>query len=78
MTNKLSALALLVASSEEVKDVQGGAIFKLDPAALNTLGSSHTDLKNFAMAISPDGQKVYVTHSLDGGSAPSALHLIKF
>ncbi|MCE9993147.1 hypothetical protein LZ633_14250 [Enterobacter asburiae] len=59
--------ALYVASSEGFKDVQGGVIYKLDPATLKTLGRSHTDLKNFAMTISPDGQTVYVTNSLDGG-----------
>lgn len=59
--------ALYVASSEGFKDVQGGVIYKLDPATLKTLGRSHTDLKNFAMAMSPDGQTVYVTNSLDGG-----------
>lgn len=59
--------ALFVASSEGFKDVQGGVIYKLDPATLKTIGRSHTDLKNFAMAISPDGQTVYVTNSLDGG-----------
>ncbi|WP_368542561.1 YncE family protein [Enterobacter soli] len=59
--------ALYVASSEGFKDVQGGVIYKLDPATLKTIGRSHTDLKNFAMAMSPDGQTVYVTNSLDGG-----------
>lgn len=59
--------ALFVASAEGFKDVQGGVIYKLDPATLKTTGRSHTDLKNFAMAISPDGQTVYVTNSLDGG-----------
>ena len=59
--------ALYVASSEGFKDVQGGVIYKLDPATLKTLGRSHTDLKNFAMTISPDGHTVYVTNSLDGG-----------
>jgi len=59
--------ALFVASSEGFKDVQGGVVYKLDPATLKTIGRSHTDLKNFAMAIAPDGQTVYVTNSLDGG-----------
>lgn len=59
--------ALFVASSEGFKDVQGGVIYKLDPATLKTIGRSHTDLKNFAMTISPDGQTIYVTNSLDGG-----------
>lgn len=34
---------------------------------LKTLGLSHTDMKNFGMALSPDGKTVYVTNSLDGG-----------
>ena len=59
--------ALFVASAEGFKDVQGGVIYKLDPTTLKTIGRSHTDLKNFALAISPDGQTLYVTHSLDGG-----------
>lgn len=63
--------ALYVASSEGFKDVQGGVVYKLDPTTLKTLGRSHTDLKNFALAISPDGKTLYATNSLDGGSAPS-------
>jgi len=59
--------ALYVASSEGFKDVQGGVVYKLDPATLKTIGRSHTDLKNFALAISEDGQTVYATNSLDGG-----------
>lgn len=59
--------ALFVASAEGFKDVQGGVIYKLDPTTLKTIGRSHTDLKNFAMTLSPDGQTVYVTNSLDGG-----------
>lgn len=38
-----------------------------DPKTLKTLGLSHTDMKNFGMALSPDGKTVYVTNSLDGG-----------
>jgi DNA-binding beta-propeller fold protein YncE len=59
--------ALYVSSAEGFKDVQGGVVYKLDPQTLKTIGSSHTDLKNFGMAISDDGQTVYVTNSLDGG-----------
>ncbi|WP_312949925.1 YncE family protein [Superficieibacter sp.] len=59
--------ALYVASSEGFKDVQGGVIYKLDPRTLKTIGASHTDLKNFALAMSDDGQTLYVTNSLDGG-----------
>ncbi|WP_326470469.1 SMP-30/gluconolactonase/LRE family protein [Enterobacter wuhouensis] len=59
--------ALFVASAEGFKDVQGGVIYKLDPTTLKTIGRSHTDLKNFAMTLSPDGHTLYVTNSLDGG-----------
>ncbi|MDE9612005.1 YncE family protein [Citrobacter portucalensis] len=59
--------ALYVASAEGFKDVQGGVVYKLDPKTLKTFGLSHTDMKNFGMAISPDGKTVYVTNSLDGG-----------
>ncbi|HEX4501503.1 MAG TPA: YncE family protein [Scandinavium sp.] len=59
--------ALYVSSAEGFKNVQGGVVYKLDPQTLKTIGSSHTDLKNFGMAISDDGQTVYVTNSLDGG-----------
>lgn len=59
--------ALFVASAEGFKDVQGGVIYKLDPLTLKTLGRSHTDLKNFALALSGDSSTLYVTNSLDGG-----------
>ncbi|MGL4700914.1 MAG: hypothetical protein ACRCWV_07660, partial [Raoultella sp.] len=47
--------ALYVASAEGFKDVQGGAVYKLDPKTLKTIGLSYTDLKNFAVQITPDG-----------------------
>ncbi|HEY2452682.1 MAG TPA: YncE family protein [Scandinavium sp.] len=59
--------ALYVSSAEGFKDVQGGVVYTLDPQTLKTTGVSHTDLKNFAMAISDDGSTLYVTNSLDGG-----------
>lgn len=59
--------ALYVASAEGFKDVQGGVVYKLDANTLQTLGRSHTDLKNFGMAMSAEGKTVYVTNSLDGG-----------
>jgi len=40
--------ALYVASAEGFKNVQGGAVYTLDPHTLNTIGLTHTDLKNFA------------------------------
>lgn len=59
--------ALYVASAEGFKDVQGGAVYKLDPKTLKTIGLSYTDLKNFAVQITPDGSTLFVTNSLDGG-----------
>nr|VUD31903.1 putative periplasmic protein [Raoultella sp. NCTC 9187] len=59
--------ALYVASAEGFKDVQGGAVYKLDPKTLKTIGLSYTDLKNFAVQITPDGATLFVTNSLDGG-----------
>ena len=59
--------ALYVASAEGFKDVQGGAVYKLDPKTLKTTGLSYTDLKNFAVQITPDGKTLFVTNSLDGG-----------
>lgn len=38
--------ALYVASAEGFKNVQGGAVYTLDPHTLNTIGLTHTDLKN--------------------------------
>ncbi|EPQ0972576.1 hypothetical protein NNU90_002765 [Citrobacter farmeri] len=67
MALNLAGDALYVASAEGFKDVQGGVVYKLDAKTLKTIGRSHTDLKNFGMAISPDGKTVYVTNSLDGG-----------
>lgn len=59
--------AVYVASALNFKEVQGGVVYKLDPASLKTLGEAHTDLKNFGTALSPDGKTLYVTNSLDGG-----------
>lgn len=59
--------ALYVASAEGFKDVQGGAVYKLDPQTLNTIGLTHTDLKNFALQLSADGKTLFVSNSLDGG-----------
>jgi DNA-binding beta-propeller fold protein YncE len=50
--------------------VQGGAVYKLDPKTLKTIGLSHTDLKNFAVQITPDGKTLFVTNSLTAASAP--------
>lgn len=59
--------ALYVASAEGFKNVQGGAVYTLDPHTLNTIGLTHTDLKNFALRLSAEGKTLYVSNSLDGG-----------
>lgn len=59
--------ALYVASAQSFKDVNGGILYRLDPATLATTGETHTDLKNFAMAMDPDGRVFYTTNTLDGG-----------
>ena len=60
-------VALYVACAESFNDVQGGVVYKLDAKTLKTLGTTHTDLKNFAMQASADGKTLYVSNSLDGG-----------
>ncbi|MDF7659859.1 YncE family protein [Erwiniaceae bacterium L1_54_6] len=62
-----STASLFVASAQSFKGVNGGVIYRLDPATLATKGETHTDLKNFAMAMEPDGSLLYVTNTLDGG-----------
>ncbi|MDO6407206.1 MAG: hypothetical protein QM578_04715 [Pantoea sp.] len=59
--------ALYVASAQGFKDVNGGMIYRLDPVTLATQGETHTDLKNFGMAIEGEGRVFYTTNSLDGG-----------
>ncbi|GGD17257.1 hypothetical protein GCM10011513_13340 [Franconibacter daqui] len=59
--------AIYVATAQSFKEVQGGVIYKLDPKTLNTLGESHTDLKNFGAAQDAEGKTLFVTNSLDGG-----------
>ena len=58
---------LYVASAQSFKDVNGGVIYRLDPASLAVTGETHTDLKNFGMAVDNKGQFFYTTNSLDGG-----------
>ncbi|NEG57672.1 YncE family protein [Pantoea agglomerans] len=58
--------ALFVASAQAFKDVNGGMIYRLDPATLTTKGETHTDMKNFGTAIDENGQVFYTTNSLDG------------
>ena len=59
--------ALYVASAEAITGHEGGVIYKLDPDTLQTLGQTHTTEKNFGLAVSPDGQTLYITNSLASG-----------
>jgi DNA-binding beta-propeller fold protein YncE len=59
--------ALYVASAQGFKDVSGGMVYRLDATTLKTTGEGHYDLKNFGMAMAPEGSALYTTNSLDGG-----------
>lgn len=58
--------SLYIASAELAPDVNGGLIYRLDPSTLATTGLIHTDEKNFGLATDPDGDTLFVTHSLAG------------
>jgi len=58
--------ALFVASAQAFKNVNGGIIYRLDPATLTTQSETHTDMKNFGTAINEAGEVFYTTNSLDG------------
>lgn len=66
--------ALYVASALDFQRDVGGAIYRLDAATLETRNVTHTDLKNFGMTRDPDGNFIYLTHSLDGGIAKVDAH----
>lgn len=57
--------ALYVASAESVSGVKGGVVYKLDPNTLETVGATHTDLRNFGLAMTPEGDTLYATNSLE-------------
>jgi len=59
--------ALYVASAEATTGTQGGVIYKLDPETLQTIGLTHTNEKNFGLAVSPEGDSLYITNSLASG-----------
>lgn len=58
---------LYVASALAADNVSGGIIYKLNPQTLETVGAIHTDLRNFALALSPDGKRLYATNSVERG-----------
>src|SRR5690606_29152374 len=59
--------ALYVASAEAITGTEGGVIYKLDPDTLQTLGMTHTNEKDFGLAVNPEGDTLYVTNSLASG-----------
>lgn len=61
------AQAIFVASAQSFKGVNGGIVYRLNPTTLALTGTTHTDLKNFGMAIDPAGTTLYLTNTLDGG-----------
>lgn len=56
---------LYVASALLTPGVSGGVIYRLDPQTLEPTGAIHTDRRNFALALSPDGGRLYATNSLE-------------
>ncbi|MCT4714106.1 hypothetical protein MUA01_03770 [Enterobacteriaceae bacterium H18W14] len=69
-----AASALYVASAQSFKEVNGGILYRLDPTTLATKGETHTDLKNFGMAIDEKGDTFYTTNSLDGSVSKVDAH----
>ncbi|MCD9027166.1 YncE family protein [Luteimonas sp. BDR2-5] len=59
--------AVYVASALSAPNVSGGVVYQLDPATLEPIGAIHTDLRNFGLALRPDGKRLYVTNSLEHG-----------
>lgn len=57
---------LYVASADKFKTIQGGMVLKLDASTLQTLGGTHTNMKDFGVQISADNKTLYVTNSTDG------------
>lgn len=58
---------LYVASAGNFKNIQGGMVYKLNASTLETVSATHTNMKNFGMAISADGKTVYISNTTDGG-----------
>ena len=56
--------SVYLASSESIPGVKGGIVYKLDPNTLEVTGKTHTDKKNFGLAIIPAGDTLYVGNSL--------------
>ena len=56
---------LYVASALSTEGVQGGAIYIVNPETLEPVGAIYTDLRNFGLALSPDGKKLFATNSVE-------------
>lgn len=59
--------AVYVASALSAPNVSGGVVYRLDPVTLAPIGAIHTDLRNFGLALAPDGKRLYVTNSVEHG-----------
>ena len=57
--------ALYAASALSVPNVSGGIVYRLDPDTLAPVGALHTDLRNFALAMRPDGKRLYAANSIE-------------
>lgn len=56
---------LYVASALSAPGVHGGVIYRLNPETLEPVGAIHTDRRNFALAFSPDGRRLFTTNSIE-------------
>lgn len=56
---------LYVASALSSEGVSGGVIYILNPENLEPVGAIYTDLRNFGLALSPDGKKLFATNSVE-------------
>lgn len=56
---------LWVASAEARTGTEGGALYRLDPTTLETLGVTHTDSRNFGLTQNADGSRLFVTNSFE-------------
>ncbi|MGK3143874.1 YncE family protein [Pantoea sp. C2G6] len=59
--------ALYVTRAQQVNEVSGGMIYRLDGTSLKTTATGYYDLKNFGLIAEPDGSVLYATNTLDSG-----------
>ena len=56
-----------VANAEGFKNVQGGAVYTLDPHTLNTIGLTHAKSEKLALQLCGEVKRCGISNSLDGG-----------